>query len=110
MKRMDTKEFSSIVGGPGNPTVNAFVETYDRQAEMRVRALHRRPEKTFETRYECQAVRFDELMRIATMIMRETKRENIKPKYEQFIIGCDLAQGESMTGHIEYRKRQEETE
>lgn len=27
-----------------------------------------------------------------------------------YIIGCDLAQGESMTGRIEYRKRQEETE
>ena len=110
MKRMDIKEFSGIVGGPGNPTVNAFAETYDRQAEMRVRALRRRPKEAFETRYECQAVRFDELTRNGRMYMRETKRENIRCKYEPFIIGCDLAQGESMTGRIEYRKRQEETE
>lgn len=33
------REYAPIVGGPGNPTVNAFVETYDRQAEMRVRAF-----------------------------------------------------------------------
>jgi hypothetical protein len=98
---MGMKEFSGIVGGPGNPTVNAFAETYDRQAEMRVRALRRRPKEAFETRYECQAVQFDEVTRLATMLMRETKRENSKPKYEQFIIGCDLAQGHDFTGGIE---------
>lgn len=32
------REYAPI-GGPGKPTVNAFVETYDRQAEMRVRAF-----------------------------------------------------------------------
>lgn len=76
-------------------------ETYDRQAEMRVRALRRRPEEAFETRYECQVVHFDELTRLATMLMRETKRENSKPKYETLIIGCDLAQGHDFTGGIE---------
>lgn len=55
MKRMDMKEFSGIVGGPGNPTVNAFAES-----------------------------------------------TTDKRKFEPFIIGCDLAQGESMTGRIEY--------
>lgn len=70
---MNSVDASNIVGGPGNPTVNTFVETYDRQAEMRVRSLRNK-------------------------------------KLEPFIIGCDLSQGESMTGRIEYRKRQEETE
>lgn len=46
--------------------------TYDRQAEMRVRALRRGTEKAFETRYECQAVRFDEVTRNRTMFKRET--------------------------------------
>ena len=100
MKRMDMKEFYGIVGGPGNPTVNAFVEICDRKAEMRVRALRRRPKEAFETRYECQAVRFDKLTRIGTMLMRETKRENGKRKYEPFIIGCDLAQGRDFTGGV----------
>ena len=101
------RECAPIVGGPGKPTVNAFAETYDRQAEMRVRALRRRQKEVFDTRYECQAVRFDELTRNGTMYMRETKRKNSKRKYEPFIIGCDLAQGESVAGRIEYRKRQE---
>jgi hypothetical protein len=35
------------------------------------------------------------------MLMRETKRENSKPKYETLIIGCDLAQGHDFTGGIE---------
>lgn len=110
MKRMDMKEFFGIVGGPGNPTVNAFTKTYDRQAEMRVRALRRRIEEAFWTRYECQAVRFDEVTRNRTMYKRETERKNSKRKFDPFIIGCDLAQGESVTGRIEYRKQQEETE
>lgn len=100
---MDIKEFYGIVGGPGKPTVNAFAETYGRQAEMRVMALRRRPKEVFETRYECQTVRFDEVTRNRTMYMRETKRKN-KRKFEPFIIGCDLAQGESMTGRVEYRR------
>lgn len=75
-------------------------DTYANRAEMRIRALRRRPKEAFETRYKCQAVQFDELTRIGTMLMRETKRENSKPKYEPFIIGCDMAQGESVTGQI----------
>lgn len=47
-------------------------ETYNRQAEMRVRALRRRTEETFEARYECQAVRFDEVTRNRTMYKRGT--------------------------------------
>lgn len=79
-------------------------DTYANRAEMRVRSLRRRPKEAFETRYECQAVQFDELTRIGTMLMRETKRENSKPKYEPFIIGCDLAQGESVTGQIKFSR------
>lgn len=37
------------------------------------------------------------------------EQENIS-RYGPYIIGCDLAQGESMTGRIEYRKQREETE
>lgn len=99
MKRMDMKEFSGILGGPGKATVNAFVETYDRQAEMRVRAFRQRRKEAFETRYECQAVRFDEVTRNRTMYKLETKREN-KRKFEPFIIGCDLAQGHDFTGGV----------
>lgn len=102
---MNRVDVSKIVGGPGNPTVNAFVETYDRQAEMRVRALHRRPKEAFETRYERQAVRFDEVTRNGTMLMRETKRKN-KRKFEPFIIGCDLAQGTDRTGYFDYHSKQ----
>lgn len=66
------REYAPIVGGPGNPTVNVNVETYARQAEMRVRALRRRTEETFEARYECQEVRFDEVTRNRTMYKRGT--------------------------------------
>lgn len=81
-------------------------KTYDRQAEMRARALRLRPEEVFETRYECQAVRIDELKRIGRMLMRETKRENSKRKYEPYIIGCDLAQGADHTGYFDYHSKQ----
>ncbi len=47
-------------------------ETYDRQAETRMRAFLQRQKEVFETRYECQAVRFDEVTRNRTMFKRET--------------------------------------
>ena len=102
------REYAPIVGGPGKPTVNAFVETYDRQAEMRVRSYRQRQKEVFETRYECQAVRFDGVTRNWTIYKRETEHKENKRKFERFIIGCDLAQGESMTGRIEYRKQRED--
>lgn len=79
-------------------------DTYANRAEMRVRALRQRTREEFATRYECQAVQFDEVTRNRTMYKRETKRKNGKHKYEPFIICCDLAQGESVTGRIEYRR------
>ena len=95
---MNSVDVSKIVGGPGKPTVNVNVETYARQAEMHVRALRRRPKEAIETRYECQAVRFDEVTRNRTMYKKRTERKNSKRTFEPFIIGSDLAQGESVTG------------
>lgn len=47
----------------------------------------------------------------AERYLREQREQStVMFKQAPYIIGCDLAQGESMTGRVEYRKRQEETE
>lgn len=101
------KAFPGVKYGAEAETSASIVpeKTYDRQAEMRVRALRQRRKQVFETRYECQAVRFDEATRNRTMYKRETKRKN-KRKFEPFIIGCDLAQGTDRTGYFDYHSKQ----
>lgn len=47
----------------------------------------------------------------AERYLREQREQSTAMfKRMPYIIGCDLAQGESVTGRIEYRKQQEETE
>lgn len=57
-----------------NSVSSTFIpeDAYARRAEMRVGALRRRRKEVFETRYECQAVRFDEVTRNRTLYKRET--------------------------------------
>lgn len=103
---MNGVDASKIVGGPGNPTVNAFVETYDRQAEMRVRSLRHKQKQEFSTAYTSRLPYFECKTKNGTMIRRgafqskNTGRTTRRVFSEECIIGCNLAQGHDFTGGV----------